>query len=1167
MATTLAGSLRDELSALLAPLATVASPSGFLAMLQSLGHADGMAKQSALFTALQQVAALADELGKIEDADLESWEGVARVLKAARDFFTAVRTVEQAVTDPTLAEQAKDLGLQIANRLIALYLRAQHPTLYRAAMFLTLVGPAEMAAPSALVVSNGQILRMPWVDDRFHLERMGDLISKPWPTLRDAYFPNALAHIDDAFASANLLLPLLGMLGTALGLRSYRDLYALDPPAPPSSGDESFGDHFADDPSGNAPPAADESAAVRALRMPRLTAIVVGSDGAQRLGITATISSAEHAGGVAGVIFGLDAGASWSDTIGNWKLDFGTDGQIPAFVFGPNGDVSLAPVTTALTSATGHFSIARVTADGAPAFLFGSATGTRIELGQVQAEIDFALSPVAQTISLTLAVSKAVLAVVPGDGDGFLQSVLPAGGLKADFDLGIVASSNGGLTIRGAAGLDATLPIGLSLGPLSVPTMHLGLLVGNDGAIAFETSASLTLSIGPVQAVVDRIGLLTNVTFPTDGGNLGPADFSLGFKFPSGVGLNVDAAGVTGGGYLGYNPAANEYFGVLQLRFIDLALQAFGLITTQVAGAAGYSLLAMVDADFPPVPLGWGFTLNGVGGLFAMHRTANVDALRAALKADALSTILFPKNAITSAPQILAQLETLFPTAPGRFLFGPMALIGWGTPTVLTAALAVILELPEPIRILLLARVAVRAPSESAPLVRINMDALGVLDLSNDAFSLDAVLYDSRLLNYTLSGGMALRANWGSKREFLLAIGGFHPQFTPPAGFPALQRITIDMPSGIVSKLRLSAYLALTSNTVQFGAELDVFVGADGFGLSGTLAFDALFQFDPFHFDTHLTGSVSIQFAGDDLASVSFDGDLSGPAPWHIAGSFKIHIVFWDVHKSFSHSWGSDAPSQTVVTVDVLGLLSATLADPRSWAARLPDGTAALVTLRAAAGNTPAIVVHPLGLPEVHERIVPLDMDITRFGTAVPAGATRYSITDWRLGGVSVPQEEVEDDFAPAQFLDLSDDEKLARPSYEQHDAGVKMSGGLVKSGSAVAKTLAYETSYIDTPGGELRGDPAPAPPLVSVLGILSLGSAGRAQAMSQAYWAAGNPVTVTAPQFVIVGTDTLAPVGIGPAAGATYSDVASMLAAELARAPERRGALQIVGTHERVAA
>jgi len=115
-----------------------------------------------------------------------------------------------------------------------------------------------------------------------------------------------------------------------------------------------------------------------------------------------------------------------------------------------------------------------------------------------------------------------------------------------------------------------------------------------------------------------------------------------------------------------------------------------------------------------------------------VNRSASTDGLHAALKANTLSSILFPKNAITNAPQVLATLDAIFPTAAGRFVFGPMALIGWGTPTVLTAAIAIVVELPEPIRIILIARLSVRLPSESEALVRINLDALGILDLSQD---------------------------------------------------------------------------------------------------------------------------------------------------------------------------------------------------------------------------------------------------------------------------------------------------------------------------------------------------------------------------------------------------------------------------------------------------
>jgi hypothetical protein len=75
---------------------------------------------------------------------------------------------------------------------------------------------------------------------------------------------------------------------------------------------------------------------------------------------------------------------------------------------------------------------------------------------------------------------------------------------------------------------------------------------------------------------------------------------------------------------------------------------------------------------------------------------------------------------------------------------------------------------------------------------------------------------------------------------------------------PALQRVTIDMPSGHISKLRLAAYLAQSSNTIQFGANLDVYLGVSDFGVSGHLGFDALLQLRPFRFDSDISGKVAI---------------------------------------------------------------------------------------------------------------------------------------------------------------------------------------------------------------------------------------------------------------------------------------------------------------------
>jgi hypothetical protein len=1135
MSDTLFDALVTELGRIFAPItAVIEDPNALDGLLHLIGANGENAGGSALVTVLNAVADLANQIEQLADESSPSFASIAAVLEAAKKAFLAIRGLD---TPGGPAAALEGLGLDLANLLIELYLWNWHPLAHEVAVLLTLIEPTGELGLNPAVTHNGKILRLPYKLDRFRFDRLSNLLSDPAAALR-AEYGNPLATLADANAMAAKLFPRILSVLRGLGVSCQ---YGFDPRDAERLGD--------------AAPFVDHALLIYA------NSLLQGADA--EAGVILTISSADR--GDLGFVFSPFGALTETFDASDWTIVTQLGADIQGFAVGRHGFTLLAsPGTVQLN--------AKVTAtldapESGPSFVIGSSNGSRIEVGGALLSVETTLSEASQMLAVAAEVSNSAIVIASGDGDGFLQSVLPSDGLRAKFDLGITWSNTKGLAFKGAAGMDATLPIGLSIGgALTVPSVHLGLQAVNTG-IELEVSASVGLSIGPVQALVDRIGVEGTFAFPPDGGNLNVVDFAYNFKLPSGVGLSIDAAGVSGGGFLAHNDATHEYMGVLQLEFTRFQLQAFGLITTQVAGAAGYSLLALVDAEFPPVQLGWGFTLDGVGGLFAVHRTASTDALHAALKANTLSKILFPKSAITNAPQILATLDAIFPTAPGRFLFGPMALIGWGSPTILTAAIAVIIELPEPIRIVLIARLSANIPSESEALVRLNMDALGVLDLSQDSLSLDATLFDSKLLAFTLSGDMALRANWSSssQREFLLAVGGFHPQFTPPAGFPALKRITIDMPSGSVSKLRLAAYLAITSNTLQFGAALDVFIGVSGFGLLGHLGFDALLQLDPFHFDADISGQVALTAGGDGLMSVGLNATLSGPAPWNIAGDFKVHIVFFDVQISFSHSWGDDAPVQPIAPTPVLPLLTAALADSRNWGAALPAGTPSFVSLK----DNGVQLVHPLASLEVHESVVPLGLAIERFASAPVTGGNQFEINDYKVNGSTVDHVSIQDDFAPAQFFNLSEDEKLARPSFEQHDAGVRLTGvGLTVSGALVVKTISYETFYVDQAGGALRTDPVTPPksfPLDDLQFVLATGASGRATIRTvgnQRYSAPGTPVKVASQNFVVADRNTLAAVAI-PSQGSTYSDAQAALKAALAASPARRTNLQVVATHE----
>ena len=101
--------------------------------------------------------------------------------------------------------------------------------------------------------------------------------------------------------------------------------------------------------------------------------------------------------------------------------------------------------------------------------------------------------------------------------------------------------------------------------------------------------------------------------------------------------------------------------------------------------------------------------------------------------------------------------------------------------------------------------------------------------------------------------------------------------------------------------------------------------------------------------------------------------------------------------------------------------------------------------------------------------------------------------------GSSTGYAAVQDDFAPAQFFDLSDSDKLSRPSFERHNAGAIMSGSsLVTNGSPLGKTLDYESFFINTPGVVTVDEGLPQPFPWTVLPIVMRSGSAARKAISQ---------------------------------------------------------------------
>ena len=109
-------------------------------------------------------------------------------------------------------------------------------------------------------------------------------------------------------------------------------------------------------------------------------------------------------------------------------------------------------------------------------------------------------------------------------------------------------------------------------------------------------------------------------------------------------------------------------------------------------------------------------------------------------------------------------------------------------------------------------------------------------------------------------------------------------------------------------RLRCECYLALTSNTVQFGARLDLHAAGGGFTVDGYLGVDALFHFAPFEFVVDIGAGVALRYHGRLLMGIYLEGTLSGPTPWQVRGKATFKVLFFKVSVSFKHRFGQDSP-------------------------------------------------------------------------------------------------------------------------------------------------------------------------------------------------------------------------------------------------------------------
>ncbi|MFJ8689696.1 DUF6603 domain-containing protein [Micromonospora wenchangensis] len=1027
----------------------------------------------------------------------DSLAEVKKIGAVAGTAFGQVGTLPPAVRGklPPLAGLPEELADDLVDHLMLTYLLRRAPWTVPLLTLLGLVTPGVELPASPPMPAGDAPIRLPRHRDELHLERLVELVADPGGYLRGLYAPAGWETPEAVDALAARLLPRLAATLRAFGVDAA---HGVRPGIGPDQGEA--GQRLADGllrlrfavagPPGGEPVASPGPSGLRPLA-------AADPDAALHLGVTLALACWD------GLLTGIVAPTGevhLEGAFGRWNVATDLAGAGPAIA------INSAGVTVAGGGPAVKFSaeIARIAPKDDPGWVIGAPDGTHLSIGQLVLRGRAALGTGRDDIELMLAAGRAELVVKAGDGDGLLARLLPSDGLRFGFDLGLGWSLRTGLHLSGAAALTADYPMHLSLRGVHLEGLRIALTASTPTAsVGLTVTTTVRAELGPLRAVVENIGLRADLTFPpavpAGTGNLGGADLVPRFKLPDGVGLRIDNGIVNGGGYLFVDEPRGMYAGALQLGIATkdggspmrgFLLQATAILNTrnpdgsrlvEADGDHTFSMLVVGTFQwFPGLMLFWGVSITGLGLVVGHNRRSDPEEVRNAARAGTLDALLFPEDVVGRAPAVIATLSRIFPVDPTGTVLGAMVRLNFLSGQVV-ADLAVLVEFPDPVRVLLLGKLVIDFKSAG----RLRLDSAGIIDVARKEISLDGALIGSHLFGRPVFGEFMVRARWGGSSSFAMSIGGFHPRFCPPAGFPPVKRFEIALQkSG--KGLKLNAYLAVTSNTAQFGAELVMHFEAGALVLDGRAWLDVLFQFTPFWFTAEIGAYVALTYDGTELLVVRLVLGVSGPGPWRAWGEARIKFLWWEVSAKLDWTDGKRAEAQEPSYVDATALLASALSSPDAW----QIGAAAVgtepVTLRAVEGAGGALLLSPGATLGVRQNVLPLGVELHRIGTSRIRGPHRFTLTEVSVGtGDDTVRgtlgSPILDDFAPGQFRDLTPEQRVLTPGFERMEAGraVALPDGTALPADGVTVFVgldaddAYDRVIIDDPQDAGREMPA----------------------------------------------------------------------------------------------
>jgi hypothetical protein len=704
--------------------------------------------------------------------------------------------------------------------------------------------------------------------------------------------------------------------------------------------------------------------------------------------------------------------------------------------------------------------------EATPALRFGARDKSRIDFPIIKTGIEVS----SESVHALLEVKRGELVLKLGDVSAF--AALGADKLGGRFDVKVKLGSKG-LAFEGDSGLKIRLASNAAL-PFAIRLDYVDLEVGlsDKKGLKLDVSVAAKFKIGSFVASIDRTGVALTIN---------KDDAWFRFNPPKGVGLRLDFALVSGGGFLLLDYDKGEFAGAVQLAIKGgFTISAIVIITTKIPEAkTEFALFVVGYFRFPPpqLELGLRFTLNAVGVMIGIQHAFDRLALEKALPSGAMDDVLFPEDVVGDAPRIIQSLRSIFPIQPGAWLIGLMAELGWGSDELCSLRIALVVPYDDDEsgkgirRVALLGRIAVTAFKSVPKAVRLQLIGDFVGEVGFDPFSIRfyARLRDSRIGPLTLEGAYAVSLVTGSNPRLIFAAGGFHPNYKEvPSDLPTLiDRLAVTWNIGVV-KAWARAYFAIAPGTVQFGAEVGILYVFGPLRVGGEIGLDVLIKLPPdFSFEASVHAAVYVKFRGRELLGIALEFTLWGPSAWRAKGVGHFTFIFVKIPIRFDERWGDKIELKLSMT-NVAQLVAADLKENSHWHIEMAPGVHVGVLLSEAIASDAQAPVHPLSTVSFVQRRVPFGLELQRYGTGGIDGVKLFpvpTVTD--AGGEPIGATAVVTEmFAVSEFLTLSEEDRLAKPGFQLFAAGVTVGGVGYATPAAQFNTTApleFEEVFRDT--------------------------------------------------------------------------------------------------------